>query len=55
MEEEINRVGDMEIRVRNRIFPGVSLRLGKHRLTFEEAHSAARFRLVGDEILEELL
>lgn len=53
IEEEINSVGDMEIRVKEKIYPGVNIRLGKHRLSFDEEHSAARFRLVGDEILEE--
>lgn len=55
IDEEIKKVGDLEIRVRERIFPGVNLRLGKHRISVEQERQATLFRLVGDEIVESSL
>ncbi|MBI2505007.1 MAG: DUF342 domain-containing protein [Candidatus Latescibacteria bacterium] len=53
IEEQINKVGELEIRVRDRIYPGVNIRLGSHQINLEEVHRAVRFRVVGGELREE--
>ncbi|MBI2506006.1 MAG: hypothetical protein HYW07_22560, partial [Candidatus Latescibacteria bacterium] len=53
IEEQINKVGELEIRVRDRIYPGVNIRLGSHQINLEEIHRAVRFRVVGGELREE--
>ncbi len=53
IEEQINKAGDLEIRVRDKIHPGVNVRLGSHQLNLDEVHRAVRFRVVGGELREE--
>jgi uncharacterized protein (DUF342 family) len=53
IEEQISKAGELEIRVRDRVYPGVNIRLGSHQLNLEEVHRAVRFRVVGGELREE--
>lgn len=53
IEEQLNKAGDLEIRVRDKIHPGVHIRLGSHHLDLDEVHQAVRFRVVGGELREE--
>ena len=55
IEEQISKAGELEIRVRDRVYPGVNIRLGSHQLNLEEVHRAVRFRVVGGELREEYL
>ncbi len=53
IEEQINKAGELEIRVRDRVYPGVNIRLGSHQLNLDDVHKAVRFRVVGGELREE--
>lgn len=53
VEEQINKAGELEIRVRDKVYPGVNIRLGSHQLNLDDVHKAVRFRVVGGELREE--
>jgi len=53
IEEQISKAGELEIRVRDRVYPGVNIRLGSHQLNLDEVHRSVRFRVVGGELREE--